>query len=332
MSGENDMYGERLKNTNSHPGGGALSMSLIVPTYRRPSDLLRCLAAMEKSIRQPDQFLIVCRPDDTLSRDAVAGFLSNSAKLSIQLVDVLEPGQIAALNAGLAASTGDIVCITDDDAAPHPDWLKRIEECYQQDPSIVGVGGRDLVHTRSGVLNDPQTRVGIISPFGRLIGNHHLGVGGARVVDVIKGVNMSFRGNLLREIKFEPRLKGTGAQVHNEVAISLSIRGKGRKVIYDPAILVDHYPAERFDEDARGTQSSLALSNATFNLFFSLLGKNTGWHRLLIWHWYQLIGTSTAPGLLQICRSFLSKDRNVVHRWKVVRRAAYDARKTVSRS
>lgn len=326
MSSENDLGGRRSGDLNVEVPRKSLFISLLVPTYRRPDDLSRCLAAMEKSLRLPDEFLIVCRPDDFMSRDIVAKFSTNSTILPIKIIDVFEPGLTAALNVGLEASIGDIVCFTDDDAAPHRDWLKKIEECYQQDVSIVGVGGRDLVHTRAGVINDPKTQVGIISPFGRLIGNHHVGVGKARVVDVLKGVNMSYNGNLLRAVKFDGRLKGTGAQVHNELAICLAIRGKGRKLIYDPAILVDHYPAERFDEDARGPQSALALSNATFNLFFALLGRNVGWRRLLIWHWYQLVGTSTAPGLLQICRSLVSGDRDVIRRWRIVRSAARDAK------
>lgn len=330
MSRENDLGAGRSGNPSADAGKKSLVISLIVPTYRRPNDLSRCLAAMEKSLRLPDEFLIVCRPDDVLSRDVVARFLAESATLPIRIIDVLEPGLTAALNVGLEASRGDIVCFTDDDAAPHADWLKRIEECYQQDASVVGVGGRDLVHTRAGVINDPKTQVGIISPFGRLIGNHHIGVGGPRVVDVLKGVNMSYDGKLLRAITFDRRLKGTGAQVHNELVICLAIRGEGRKLIYDPAILVDHYPAERFDEDARGPQNALALSNATFNLFFALLSANTGWQRILIWHWYRLVGTSTAPGLLQICRSLISGDRDVISRWRIVRVAARDARKVVA--
>ncbi|MCY0389788.1 glycosyltransferase family 2 protein [Robbsia sp. Bb-Pol-6] len=330
MSRENDLDSRRSVALSAETARKPLFMSLVIPTYRRPDDLSRCLAAMEKSFRLPDEFLIVCRPDDFLSRDVIAKFLTNSFILPIKIIDVLEPGLTAALIAGLEASIGDVVCFTDDDAAPHQDWLQKIEECYQQDASVVGVGGRDLVHTRAGVINDPKTQVGIISPFGRLIGNHHLGVGKARVVDVLKGVNMSYKGDLLRAIKFDRRLKGTGAQVHNELALGLAIRGEGRKLVYDPAILVDHYPAERFDEDARGPQSALALSNATFNLFFALLGGSAGWNRLLIWQWYQLVGTSTAPGLLQICRSLMSGDRDVIRRWRIVRAAARDANKAVS--
>lgn len=310
---------------------GTRSISLIVPTYRRPDDILRCMTAMEKSNRFPDEFLIVCRPDDHVSRDVVTQFKASS-RLPIRLVDVTVTGVVAALNAGLAASTGDIVCMTDDDAAPYPDWLQRIEQYYADDPDVCGVGGRDLVHTRNGILNDPKTQVGIISPFGRLIGNHHLGVGGPRVVDMLKGVNMSFKGELLRSIRFDTRLKGSGAQVHNEMAVALAIRGKNRKLIYDPAILVDHYPAERFDEDMRGEQSALALSNATFNLFFCLLGSNGPGQRFAIWQWYKLVGTSTAPGLLQIGRALLAGDRDVLRRWKIIRNAALDAKNVVSRT
>jgi hypothetical protein len=45
-----------------------------------------------------------------------------------------------------------------------------------------------------------------------LIGNHHLGVGEPREVDVLKGVNMSYRRTAIADIHFDERMRGTGAQ------------------------------------------------------------------------------------------------------------------------
>jgi glycosyltransferase involved in cell wall biosynthesis len=60
-------------------------------------------------------------------------------------VRVGRPADVHALNAGLRQIDGDVVAIADDDAAPHRDWLARIELAFDQDPRIAGVGGRDML-------------------------------------------------------------------------------------------------------------------------------------------------------------------------------------------
>ena len=55
--------------------------------------------------------------------------------------------------------------------------------------------------------------VGKLAWFGRLTGNHHLGVGGGREVDVLKGVNMSFRREAIADLRFDQRMRGSGAKV-----------------------------------------------------------------------------------------------------------------------
>ena len=64
----------------------------------------------------------------------------------MRTVKVNVPGQVAALNAGLDKTQGEIIAITDDDAAPHVDWLERIEARYLADKAIGGVGGRDFLY------------------------------------------------------------------------------------------------------------------------------------------------------------------------------------------
>jgi cellulose synthase/poly-beta-1,6-N-acetylglucosamine synthase-like glycosyltransferase len=117
------------------------------------------------------------------------------------------------MNAGLDAACGDIIAFTDDDAAPHTDWLERIEAHFLSDTNIGGVGGRDWVYHGTQLEEGEREVVGQVQWFGRVIGEHHLGVGEAREVDVLKGVNMSFRrsaiGNALRSADARYRSPGT---------------------------------------------------------------------------------------------------------------------------
>ena len=47
-----------------------------------------------------------------------------------------EAGKNIALNAGLAFVSGDLVVLTDDDAIPRPDWLVRLRQAADSNPTF----------------------------------------------------------------------------------------------------------------------------------------------------------------------------------------------------
>jgi cellulose synthase/poly-beta-1,6-N-acetylglucosamine synthase-like glycosyltransferase len=238
-----------------------------------------------------------------------------SLPLSLKSVVVTVPGVIAAMNAGIEAATGEIVAFTDDDAAPHFDWLQRIESHFLTDECIGGVGGRDLIQRTEPWFQGERAMVGMLQWHGRLIGEHHRGVGAAREVDVLKGVNMSFRRKVFENLRFDQRLKGTGAQVHFEVAFCLTLRRKGWTLIYDPAILVDHHIAQRFDEDQREQFNAVAFANAVHNETLALLEHLSSWQRLIFMLWAVFIGTNQSPGLVQLIRLLPNQGLTASQKW-----------------
>lgn len=175
------------------------------------------------------------------------------------------------LNAGLREASGEIVAITDDAAAPRHRWLERIESHFRADPEVGGVGGRGWVHGPEGVMTGSEHIVGKVTWYGRLIGAHHLGVGGPREVDVLKGCNMSFRRSALDGVRLDRRLRGEGAQIHNELALSIRVRENGWKLLYDSEVEVDHYPSVRHDKDKRRTYSPEAQYDINYNQALALV-------------------------------------------------------------
>ena len=282
-----------------------LTISVVIPTYRRPKDLARCLNALKKQKRPADEILVVVRDTDTETWTFFQTF--NPEFLPLRTVTVSVCGVVAAMNAGMDVACGDIIAFTDDDAAPHTDWLERIEAHFLSDTNIGGVGGRDWVYHGTQLEEGEREVVGQVQWFGRVIGEHHLGVGEAREVDVLKGVNMSFRRSAIGQMHFDPRMRGTGAQVHFELAFSLSLKRAGWKLIYDPRVAVDHYPAQRFDEDQRNTFNDIALINAIHNETLVLLEHFTPAQRTAFLIWATLVGTRDSLGFLQGLR-FLPKE------------------------
>ena len=276
-----------------------MAIALIIPTYRRSQDLARCLEALKNQTRPPDEIIVVVRDMDAETWSFLAGF--DSTTLPLRTATVTITGVVAAMNAGLDAASNDIVAFTDDDAAPHPDWLARIESHYA-DERVGGVGGRDWVYHGSDLEDGNSVKVGQVSWFGRVIGNHHIGIGEAREVDVLKGVNMSFRRAAIQGWHFDERMKGTGAQVHFELAFSLKLKRAGWKLIYDPQVAVNHYPAKRFDEDRRNSFNQIAFANAVHNETVALLEYFSPLQKLAFLFWATTIGTREAMGLIQWLR------------------------------
>ena len=282
-----------------------LTISVVIPSYCRPKDLARCLDALKKQKRPADEVLVVVRDTDTETWTFVQTF--NPEFLPLRTATVSVSGVVAAMNVGMDAACGDIIAFTDDDAAPHTDWLERIEAHFLSDSNIGGVGGRDWVYHGTQLEEGEREVVGQVQWFGRVIGGHHLGVGESREVDVLKGVNMSFRRSAIGQMHFDPRMRGTGAQVHFELAFSLALKRAGWKLIYDPKVAVNHYPAQRFDEDQRNRFNDIALINAVHNETLVLLENLPSTRRTAFVFWATFMGTRDAPGFLQWLR-FLPKE------------------------
>ena len=286
----------------------AMKITVVVPTYRRPKDLARCLYALQQQTRLADEVLIVVRDTDAETWTFLATF--NPDFLPLNTVTVKVPGVVAAMNAGLNSAKGEVIAFTDDDAAPHTDWLARIETHFLSDSNVGGVGGRDWVYHGTQLEDGVREVVGRVQWFGRVIGEHHLGVGEPREVDVLKGVNMSFRRSAIAGMDFDERMRGTGAQVHFELAFSLGLKRAGWKLIYDPTVAVDHYPAQRFDEDQRNTFNDIALINSVHNETLVLLEHFPTAQRTGFLLWATLVGTRDSLGFLQWLR-FLPKERGL---------------------
>lgn len=294
-----------------------LEVSVLVPTWRRPDDLERCLLALANQHRLPDQVIVTVRDDDVATWARLSDLRGATALRSLALEPLsVPPGPLTlAMSAGLGRSTGDVVALTDDDSEPRPDWIERILP-YFNDLRVGGVGGRDFQRRPISPSTDGRN-VGMVSWFGRIAGNHHLGVGGARDVQVLKGVNCCFRGHLLREVGFDLRLAGSGTVIHWEMTLCLALRRQGWRLVYDPAVATDHHVAARQDADTnhRGIYNRQGLIDNVHNETLALLEHLSPAGRAAFRAWSAAVGTRAAPGLLQVFRLGLQRG-DFGHEWR----------------
>jgi glycosyltransferase involved in cell wall biosynthesis len=103
--------------------------SVVVPTYRRPDLLDRCLASLTAQTFDPIGYEIIVADDadDPATLAQVARWCARTANgPRITYVPVRGMhGPAGARNAGWGVAKGEIVAFTDDDTLPCPDWLAQ---------------------------------------------------------------------------------------------------------------------------------------------------------------------------------------------------------------
>lgn len=117
----------------------SLRASVIIPTYRRPASLARCLAALARQTLGAGEFeVIVCVDGDA---ESLAPVLEQAGGV-VPLRTVAQPhaGPAAARNRAAAAARGRLLAFIDDDCAPAADWLARLLEWHEREPGAL-LGG-----------------------------------------------------------------------------------------------------------------------------------------------------------------------------------------------
>jgi len=114
------------------------NITVIIPTYNSRKHISRVLDRLYKESNSiPKQVIIV----DGYSTD------STRVKAREYPVEIyFEPNRnvATARNIGIKYSKNKIIAFTDSDCIPDRRWIERIANCFQNDPKLVGVGGRLL--------------------------------------------------------------------------------------------------------------------------------------------------------------------------------------------
>ena len=303
-----------------------LGISVVVASYRRPEHLVACLDGLRAQTLAADEVIVVGRASDPETAACVAERQRSWPQLRWVLTSA--DGTVAAYNRGLETAVAPIVAYIDDDAVPATDWTHRLATTYAQNARIGAVGGRDIVIESDGPRGPVDAwadTVGRIRWFGRMVANHHVGRGPARDVDFLKGVNMSFRRSEVIGHGFDERLRGYGAQVHSELSICLPLRRRGVRVVYDPAIVVMHYPAPRPAGDDRHSSGAEIVAAAAHNEMLAILDYLSPTRRLAFTVWGALVGSTEAPGVAVSIRDLLRRRPAVGRRFWATQRGRAQA-------
>ena len=134
--------------------------SVVIPALNCADEVDACVAALRAQDYPPERIQIVVA--DNGSDDGTPEKLRD---LGVHTVIRNERGRSRALNAGLAAATGDIILTTDMSCIARPDWVRRVVTCFD-DPEVGCVAGDiRMVPDNSNMALRYQMRNRYMSPL-----------------------------------------------------------------------------------------------------------------------------------------------------------------------
>jgi glycosyltransferase involved in cell wall biosynthesis len=275
-------------------------ISLIIPTYKRIADFERTLRSVYEQVNDIDEVITIIGPDDSESFNLAMEYKDKIDNFKV--IQNKKASVVNALNAGLSVSTGDIICMTDDDIELPEGWAKRIKEAFRNDPNMGAYGGPDKLISKivkKKLEYNPVQSVGIFKWNG-MVGNHHLGIiDSPAIVDVLKGVNLSFRRNALKKLKIDSFLESKGAEQCWEFDLCQEIQSNGFKIVYDNDNFLFHYMGERQQYDKRMDLYSNVNYFNVLNLNYAY-GKFRSLQEIFFFILRQFfLGSKVQPGIIR---------------------------------
>ena len=150
---------------------------------------------------------------------------------------------------------------------------------------------------------------------------------------MLKGANSSYRSVALRGLRFDERLRGEGPQPYEDYFFSMTVKRAGWKLVYDPAVAVDHYHSPRIEghrvsDETRHGFNSVAATNRVHNQTLMLLEYLPSPQRLVFALYAVLVGARSGYGLLQWFRFFPNEGELAGKKLRAALRGRLDGWKT----
>lgn len=234
--------------------------TLIVCTYKRPSALQRLLESVKLQSVYPNQIIIVDGSSDDITKEL--NLESNYQNLSYYKVKPEDRGLTKQRNFGAqkVAKEIEVVCFLDDDTVLENDYFENIILIFGKSKEITGVGGvainennwfekqgRNYNKTSYYQWNSFVVKEALRNKIRNIFGlQSHLApgimpefahgrtcgyplTGEVHVVDLLIGMSMSFRAEVLKNIKFSSYFEGYG--LYEDADFSIRAQKFGKNVI-----------------------------------------------------------------------------------------------------
>jgi O-antigen biosynthesis protein len=247
------------------------SVSVVVPTYRRPNDLVRCVDSLLATNYPRLEVIIV---DNAPQEPETAALVAErfAAVPRVRYLREWRPGASRARNVGVRSACGEIVAFTDDDVVVDQHWIAALAHAFVSHPNVDCVTGLVL----PVALDAPvQLWFEQFGGFNRGYDQRMFDLDDRRAdtllypytAGALGGLgNAAFRRTALRQpdafdVTLGPGTPAFGAE--DQDAFVALLRAGGR-LLYEPAALVRHrhredYPELRWQVFTYGAGQAAAL-------------------------------------------------------------------------
>jgi GT2 family glycosyltransferase len=224
------------------------SVSIIVGTCERPDALRRCLDSLQL-LRYPGKVEIIVVDNRPHSPRAAEVAAVAAAFPTVSLLAEPRPGSSYARNAGVAAASGEIIAMTDDDMVVAPEWLDGLVEPFGREDVFAVTGNTLAAGLETQAERDFEQYGGFCRGFARLEFNERWFFRTRRrAVPTWKiggSGNMAFRRSTFSHPEiggFLPTLgAGVPAGVGEDTLLFYQILRAGGTIIYEPAAIAWHH-------------------------------------------------------------------------------------------
>ncbi len=214
------------------------TISVIIITYRRLSELTQCLASVIRADLPMDaEIVVVCNGHEPAIRKLLKSFAARDPRIIIVKIKSTSPA--AARNSALARATGEIIYFLDDDVTVTRDLFARALATFAAWPDAMVVGGPNLTPPNSHMF---QHCVGEVfsSRFGAAtVRDRFCRRGSMRPTDdsALILCNLALRRATISELR-EPFKEHLVCNEENVLLGELS--AGGARMLHDPDLIVYH--------------------------------------------------------------------------------------------
>jgi glucosyl-dolichyl phosphate glucuronosyltransferase len=222
-----------------------MTLDVLIPTYNRAVLLVRTLDSLVAA-EQPSGMPVIVTVADNRSTDDTASIVAAyHERFGGRLRYVYEPtpGRSAALNAAIAASSGDLVAMIDDDEEIDRSWFCCIERAFS-DPATDFIGGPYVPRWAT------EPPAWLPSEYGAVIGRVDSGTRmreyGPDFEGMLMGGNAVIRRSALTRVgpyRTDIGRSGTRLMSCEDEDMFKRLLASGARGFYRPDLIIHHYVA-----------------------------------------------------------------------------------------
>lgn len=131
-------------------------ITVIIPTYNRPSNLGQCLNALSQVNGEGLVVEVIVVNDGGCPLDAQG---LDAVLPGVVILEQANTGPAGARNTGIAAASQPYLAFTDDDCLPEPEWLQDLQAALVRHPTAL-IGGHTINLLRHNPFSEASQLVG----------------------------------------------------------------------------------------------------------------------------------------------------------------------------